>query len=693
MGNRVAQLSFTAGELSPALYARTDLAKYASGLKRAQNTFIHPHGGMSNRAGFTYIAELRGGRSNPGILIPFQFSSDITFVIEATDRVFRFFYLGVPVRNGDGSIYEVASPYGWEDVLNLTWVQDADLLLLFHPNHPPAQLARFGTTDWRYSQVAFSPEIAPPPQVTASSPVHDTNQEGQQYRAKAYTYAVSAISAATGEESLPRVSNATINDLNLQGNRNVVTWFSVEGAEAYVIYKNVAGQFGYIGRTEGFSFTDENIVEDRSDGPQKGRNPFDGPGKYPRCGTFFEQRLVVGGSYDEPQAVYMSQSGNYRNFGSSSPGKASDAVTFRMRSRQVNEIRSLVAAKSLLVLTSGAEWSVNGGGDAGVITPSSIVLRPQSYRGAALVQPLLVGDTLLFPQATGGVVRDLSYSFTDDGYAGTDLTLLSRHLFRERRIVAWAYAQSPDSIIWCVMSDGSLLTLTYLREHEVWGWTRQVTDGYVEDVITVTEDEQDVPYFIIGRLVQGEYRRYVERLHTREFEFVDEAFFVDCGLTYEGSPATTISGLDHLEGRNVVALSDGNVVRDLRVTGGSITLPQPASIVHVGLPYVSLMETLDVDLGMVEGLGSMVGRMKGFSEATIRVEDSRGLFVGPSEDDLIEFKQRAGEAWSDPIALFTGQVNVRVEWDMTIGGNVVIRQDDPLPFTVQSIAPDWSIGG
>ncbi|WP_421930038.1 hypothetical protein [Nitratireductor rhodophyticola] len=801
---RTLQPSFTAGELSPALAARVDLAKYGSGLRTALNVFIHPHGGASNRAGLEFIGEVKDS-AKKGRLIPFQFNTEQSYELEFGDGYFRVYKDGGLILKA-GVPYEVTTPYAHTEVDEIVFAQEADVMYLAHPNHPVQKISRLADDDWQITPVSFSPSIAAPTGLTgsprykfragntvgyklsvssvsasgavsAASPPSEIAYQDQHfdgrfirvtwnpvpgavkyliYRDAAIDgvaaettntsvdmptgnfdgdgtgiktvsdpgappvpnaplleiafgrenkYVVAAIDEETGEESLPSTPFTLENELTLLGNKNTLTWNAVPGASAYIVYKDENGQYGYIGRTETTTFTDENIVADLSSGPQSARNPFDSAGNYPRCVTFIEQRLGCASTKNDPQAVWLSQSANYENFGVSEPAKASDAVTFRIRSRQVNEIRSMLALKGLMLLTSGAEWVVSGGSQSDAITPSAIDIENQGYRGSARVQPIVVGNTVLFAQERGGVVRDFSYEFTSDGYSGRDLTILARHLFDGRTIKAWAYSQAPYSIAWVVMSDGALISLTYLREHEVWAWTRHDSAAYAafEDVSVIAEGDEDVPYFLLRRTINGQPKRYIERLHTRHFEDIKDAFFVDCGLTYDGAPATVITGLDHLNGESVVALADGNVVRNLTVgpvNGGAdigVELPNAAEKVHIGLGMVSALQTLDLDLGQVQGLGTVQGRQKSVSEVTLRVEKTRGIFVGPYDGDrdsrhLVEYKQRSTEAWNEAIAMYTGDISMTPPWDWNRSGSMWVKQFDPLPMTVLAIMPDVTIG-
>lgn len=801
---RTFQPAFTAGELSPALWARVDLAKYASGCKTAINLFIHAHGGASNRSGLEFIRETRNSDAKTK-LVPFQFNTEQSYILEFGHGAFRVFRDGAIVLK-DGAPYEVATSISHEHVESLVWAQEADVMYVCCAGlYPVYKISRLADDNWTIALVTFSPRTVSPTGlggsaqfnrrtgetdsvtfvVTALSaggaesaasagvtvPVQWENEDGRRvriiwaasagaalyrvYRASGSStgkvvettstlvdiaqgqingdgsvipgasapgappvpttvdaaiifgqemkYVVAAIDDQTGEESLPSAPFTLINDLAYQGNRNLLTWNGVAGASAYSVYKLRNGVYGYIGRTEATSFTDENISADVSNTPQTARNPFDGAGKYPRCLTFIEQRLAFASTLQDPQAVWLSQSANYENFGvSSSTAKASDAVTFRIKSKEVNEIRSMLPVKGLMLLTSGSEWTVSGGSQADAIAPNAIKIDNQGFRGAARVQPIVVGNTVLFAQERGGIIRDFSYEFASDGFTGKDLTVLARHLFEDRSIKAWAYAQAPHSIVWVVLDDGSLVSLTYMKEHDVWSWTRHQSgpdnDAIFEDVAVIGEGGRDAPYFVVGRTIGGVRKRYIERLHSRSFRVVEDAFFVDSGLTYEGPAKNIITGLDHLEGQQVVALSDGNVVRNLTVEGGAVTLPNPAQKAHVGLPMVASLQTLDLDLGQVSGLGTVQGRTKSVSEVTFRVDRTRGIFTGDRDGDrdsehLVEYKQRETEAWNEPIRLYTGDIAITTQWDWNTHGNMWVKQFDPLPMTILAIMPDVTIGG
>jgi hypothetical protein len=410
---------------------------------------------------------------------------------------------------------------------------------------------------------------------------------------------------------------------------------------------------------------------------------------YPSCAVFFQDRLVFGASLDEPQTIWMSKIGSYEDFGTSRPVTDEDAVTFTIASRQVNGIRSLVPLSDLLVMTSGGEWRVAAGDQA--ITASTLSVRVQGYRGVSELPPIVVGNILLFVQEKGATIRDFGYSLESDGYDGADRSVLAAHLFEGHTIVSWAYQQNPDSVVWCCRDDGVLLGFTYMREHDVWAWSRHETDGAFESVCAISGSGRDDVYFVVRRTIGGATKRFVEQLMPRTASPVEDAFFVDCGLSYEGAPASTLSGLAHLNGKTVAILADGNVHAPRTVTGGAVTLDFPASKAHVGLPYVSDLETLNLDMEMQDG--SIHGRKKRISTLTLRVDSSRGAWAGSDASKLMELKMRGEENLGEPIRAFTGdkKLVMKAGWDE--GGRILIRQPDPLPLTVLAIIPEVSVGG
>lgn len=492
---------------------------------------------------------------------------------------------------------------------------------------------------------------------------------------------------------------------------------------------------------------------------------------YPAEAEYYGDRMWFAFTYAQPQTLWGSRVGAYSDFGKSSPIQDDDAISATLNARQLNEIRDLVPLTSLVAMTAAGEWRVTGGND-NVITPSSVGFQPQSYRGTSSVQAVVVGNSAIFIQDRGTVVRDLSFRIEDDGYDGNDLSIYASHLLEGRRIVDSAYQQAPDSVVWLVRDDGVLLGITYVREQQVVGWHRHDTDGFVENVCVIPENGEDVLYLCIRREVGGATVRYVERAERRLISDRLDCFFVDSGLTYDGrnTAATTltvtdgddwiegepltitasvatftggdvdwigdqvkigqtrfrvtdwlsttqmrvesigtvpadlrgvartdftlmrnrVTGLSHLNGKTVSVLSDGNVEGQKVVSAGAITLDRPGGVVHVGLPYVSDFETLELN---VIGSETVRDRKKTVPSVTVLVDKTAGIYAGRSFDRLESYRPREFEGYDESAPLVTGAVSIPITTNWSEQGRICIRQSDPLPISILGVIPELKVAG
>lgn len=483
------------------------------------------------------------------------------------------------------------------------------------------------------------------------------------------------------------------NNLFDTGAYNSISWVSSAGALRYNVYKYSNGLWGYLGQASGTTFTDNNITPDISKTPPEANNPFAAPGDYPGAVTYFEQRRCFAGTINKPQNMWMTRSGTESNMTYSIPTKASDSIAFRVVAREANTVRHLVPLSNLLALTSSAEWRVTSiNSDA--LTPTSISVKPQSYIGANDVQPVVVNVNVLYSASRGGHIRELAYSWQANmmsgGFLTGDLSLRAPHLFDGFTIVDMAMSKAPYPIVWMVSSNGKLLGLTYIPEQQIGAWHQHDTDGVFESVCVVAEGVEDVLYAIVRRTIGGVQKRYVERMRPRAWATPADAFHVDAGLTYTGAPATVITGLGHLEGKTVSILADAAVHRQLVVTGGSITLDNAASKVQVGLPITADLQTLPLAM-QIPGYGQ--GLHKNVNKVFVRVKDSSGIKSGPDFNSLVEAKIRTTEPYGSAPALQTREIEIVNKAAWSDGGQVCIRQADPLPLTVVALTIDFATGG
>ncbi len=328
------------------------------------------------------------------------------------------------------------------------------------------------------------------------------------------------------------------NNLLVTGNFNTISWSPVAGAIRYNVYKQSNGLYGYIGQTSGTSFKDDNINPDISITPPELDNPFSGANNYPGAVSYFEQRRCFGGTVNKPQNIWMTKSGTESNLAYSLPTRDDDAINFRVSAREANTIRHMVPLNNLVLLTSSSEWRITSV-NSDAVTPTTISVRPQSYIGANNVQPAIINNTLIYAAARGGHVRELAYSWQASGYVTGDLCLRSPHLFDNFDIVDLAYGKAPYPVVWCISSSGKLLGLTYVPEQQVGSWHQHDTDGTFESCCIVAEGSEDVLYVVVKRTINGASKRYVERLASRFFVNQEDAYFVDCGATFNGANITS----------------------------------------------------------------------------------------------------------------------------------------------------------
>jgi len=469
------------------------------------------------------------------------------------------------------------------------------------------------------------------------------------------------------------------------------------------VYRGRGDVFGYVGEFVGLGFNDAGDLPNFSLSPPQGRNPFkvvDVDGhlvrtEQPSVVAYQEQRCVVAATAERPGYVFLSAIDDYSNYDDHISVLAEDAFSRELAAMKREEIRALVPGRVLMAFTNVTEWAISGAGQGDAISPLSFAARSRTGRGSSWVEPVKVGDDeVLFFPPSGNVVRELSLDNYSGKYSAPDVSVFSKHLFAGRQIVSRAWQEEPWSILWVVLDDGKLLSFSYVKEHQLQAWAWHDTQGAVESVCCVREGAEDALYLSVRRTVGGQTKRFIERMDSRAtMTDAKRCLILDAAVSYDGAPATHFAGLAHLEGCTVNALADGNVVRDLVVAGGAIDLPAEsfpdgASVVLVGLPYVSELETLDV----IPGKGRE--RVKTVSHVIFEFEGSRGGYVGQSFDKkLEEWRQRQVAHGYDSIPLESGDVKIPIASSWNSGGRAVVQQVDPLPLTITAVVREVEYGG
>ncbi len=657
----VAFTNFTAGELSPRLDGRTDVGKYFNGCKTLENMVVHPHGAATRRPGTKFVHEVKTS-SEKTRLIPFEFSTTQTYIMEFGNQYIRF--------------------YKDQGIITLT---DKTISAITKANPGVVTATSHGYSNGDHviiSSVGGMVEVNGKTFKVANVTTNTfelQNVDGQNVNTSSFTTYTSGGVANKIYEIASPYPTADLFDIKFAQSADIM----------YIVHPSHA--IRKLSRTGHTSWTLSTVSITGSPSPALNT----GTGKFPSCVTFFEQRLVFAGTNDNPQTLFFSKSAELENFTTGS--NASDAMIYSIASNKVNAIRYLSAQRSLLVGTVGGEFVVSASGTTSPITPTNIQIQRQSSYGSANVDAVQIENVTMFLQRAKRKIRELTYNLNIDQYQATDLTLLAEHI-TEGGINEMAYQQEPDSILWCVRNDGTLLGFTYARAESVTGWHRHIMGGsfssgnaVVESVASVPTDLNEDEFFIIvKRTINGATRRYVEHLTLFDYGTDQkDAFFVDSGLTYSGSAATVISGLDHLEGQSVSILADGSTHPNKTVSGGSITLERSSTKVHIGLGYTSLLQTMRVE-SRAEGTSQT--KDKRIHEVTLRLHETVGAEVGPDVNNMERIPFRSSAASMDsPVPLFTGDKQIEFSDDFNTDGFVVVRQTQPLPLSLLSAYPRITI--
>lgn len=666
--------NFTGGELSPYLDGRTDLSCYYNSARTCENFICLPQGAAERRGGTRFINEAKFAAKRFR-LIPFEFSDEQAYVIEAGDLYFRFYMNKGRIEAAPNTPYELASPYAEADLAGLKWCQSADVMYLVHPRHAPRKLSRSGHANWTIEVVDF-----------IDGPYLDENTTGTTLTPSATSGSVTlTASAKTGINSgAGFVAGDVGRRVRLKnGSPSKWGWLEITAITSpTVVQATVRGND---------NATDDSDALASTAATKAWRlGLWSNNTGWPSAVTFHEERLTFASATRlRPQRIDGSKIGDFETF---SPGvEDSDAIGFSIGSNKVNKIRWLASMRVLLSGTMGAEFAISADSANSPLTPTNAQAKPNTRYGCADILPVEAGQAVLFLQRAGRKLRELKYAFENDGYVASNLTLRAEHVTRTG-VIELAYQQEPYSLVWGCRADGQLIACTYLPEQQVTGWHRHplADDGKGETLAVIPGGSgSDQLWLGTRRTIGGVVKRYIEILEDPLplDGSQSDAFYVDCGLSYSGAATTTIGGLGHLEGKTVQVLAGGGVHPVQVVTNGRIALDWPAATVHVGLGYVSKLKPMKIEAGAGEGTAQ--GKIKIITKVILRLARSLGGKMGRDEANLEPILDNRDPAvpMDQPMPLFTGDAEVDFPGNYEDTGDLLVVQDQPLPFTVNAIIP------
>ena len=731
--------NFTGGELSPRLDGRNDLAKYASGCKTLQNMIVYPHGSAARRPGTNFVAEVENSAEKTR-LIPFEFSTTQTYILEFGNEYIRFYKDGGAILESNKTITGITQADPGVVSITAHGFSNGDTIVISgvvgmtQVNGKRFKVANVNTNDFELQDIDGVDVDTTSFTAYASGGIANrvyqiatTYLTADLFQIK-YAQSADVMYLCHPDYSVKKLSRTghtswTITEVDftngpyLDDNITAVTLsssthtvgtardltasaatFASTDVGRLVSFRTGYGEITAFTSSTAVTWT---IIKDTGSGSASvdwALGAFSDTTGYPSCVTFYEQRLVFAGTESQPQTLYFSKSGDYENMFENRGGTIADddAIIYTIASNQVNAIRFLSATRTLIVGTVGGEFSVSGGGSDDPVTPTNILIKKQSNHGCANIDAIPVGNVTLFLQRAKRKIRELAYNFDVDGYVAPDMTILAEHISKTG-INEMSYQQEPNQIIWAVREDGKLVGLTYQREQQVVAWHQHIFGGafstgnaVCETVATIpTNDKEYQTWIIVKRTINGVTRRYVEYLNQFDFTETDNTTFnfLDSQLAYSGSATTTITGLDHLEGQTVSVLANGSTHPDRTVSGGSITLARSSTKVKVGLSYTSILQTMRIDAGAQNGTSQ--AKTKRIYNITVRLYESIGVEVGPDLNNMeaIPFRSSA-QLMDTAIPVYTGDKEVEFRGNYETDGHIYVRQTQPLPLTVLSLYPE-----
>lgn len=632
--------NFTSGEFDPRLLGRDDIEQYYNSAQTITNFIVQWYGGITRTPGTYYVRNVKASDEDQ-TLIPFEFSTTQAYMLEFGDEYIRFYKDGGVILSGSAP-YEITSVYSEDEVEALRYAQTADTLYITHGSHLPQVLTRSGDTSWTIANLSIS-----------YGPLLDINTTSTTITPSAATGTGITLTASSSIFQSGHVGSIwKVNAAYVQ----IKTYSSGTSVTADVLYSgNIGGTSAYTAWYEAAWSTVRG---------------------YPQYVTFYEQRAVYASTSHQPNGIWITKPNEYGNFdiGDADDG---DALRVVLAARKMNKIEWIVPGDFLAVGNAGGINRLWSGSQSSPITPANANAKPILYIGSASIEPIQVGGFTHFVQRGDEIIRTLVYNLTSDSYSGSDLSKFSRHLL-EGGVKKLAYQQSPHSVLWCVLNNGDIATCTIDLEEKIVAWTRQTTDGSFIDVEVIPNGAEDQVWVIVEREVNESTVRMVEYFMPFNFGDKEDAFFVDSGLTYNGASTTTITGLDHLEGKELAVLADGYPHPNVTVSTGTVTMTRPVEKSQIGLPKTAIAETNPLEAG--SAIGSSQGKFKKLIKLIVKFYNTVGGSVVYGSDRY-PFKYDA------PYDLTSGNIEMVPPQGYNKSVTVRIEQSLPLPMTINGIYP------
>ena len=732
------QTSFNRGIWSSKLQNRFDIDSYRSACSQLENFSILPQGGIERRKGSVYLLDCYG-HYHKSLLIPFQLSSSSTFIVELSGntlmRILQF-----DAASGILSVKQDGFSTGFTDseLDEVQWVQIEKKLYIAHKNHPPRKLSRIDDTHWLWVEIEHYPaaprtnRYSPAGSVTLAAASGDNvafslgsawlkhgdvgrfivarDDKGKAGYAVITKYTDTNHGVCSIIETFNDTTLATT-EYYLQGNgggKLDPTKFGPEGRSTQIYATDIEGSQNYwrsedVGRyieiNGGFVKITEYIGVDRVGGtiikvlddeystynfaiyqPEWGQTE-----RYPKTIAFYENRLFYGGTIEKPGTVWGSRSQYFDDFTTHADDEY--MLQYTLTGTTLHEILWMVGAQVLVIGTTNGIWTIGREDSSAVLTPSVTMLGYQSTMSCAPIRPATIGNIIFFAQRNKKILRSFmaSASINIDKATPADETLFADP-FVNANICQIAAQSNPYITIWITDTDGKLWGLNYVAEQQINSWFQVTTDGEYESLMVIPqEDIDDLLLYTVKRTINGTTRRYIEY-------FTPLTSADSLKHFTSGTPVYQITGLDHLEGKEVWCYTneEGDWLRDsdgtakkFTVSGGKINIAgwPPTEDAYVGLTYTATAKTMNWYGGINDPSYESKRRL---TKVKVTLLNARSGEVGVQveEDGTPEYVNLFD---SLPSSTFTGVK----EYNICPGtGRIIkicLRQQEPDPITITGV--------
>ncbi|WP_299085069.1 hypothetical protein [uncultured Ruegeria sp.] len=633
MGMRVAKRSLAGGEINEDLWYSSDILQVVNGAAEIRNFIVRPQGGIERIPGTEFIAK---AKTNGAIRLgTFKASRAASYLVEYQDQIAR-------VRKADdaAAFEEVATPYVDDDLIFLQMAQSNDVQWIFSGKRVK-ELQRSEQSPGVFSFDLVDAAVRNGPfldqnfdtsltitasavsgggiTLTASRALFQAGHVGAYFKIQEDDFSQTGRWAAGEAVSVNDTAryNGNVYRCTRGGTTTGNPPGHLEGRQAdsvksnAVVWQYLHSGYGIVRIT---SFTNSTTVtanvvlrlpERALSGVSKwSEGAWSDVNGYPLAGALYKRALWAGGSAKQPSVIWKSANDGFDDW---ELGVKDDSALARgLYGEESSAVRWLTPAKVLAIGTDGPEWLARPDQSGDVARVNNLITETATNQGTSEIPGIAVNGSIIFVDASLTELRGMTYDFRKDDWDEKHYSLFASHILGQG-VVQMVFQRRPWPVFWCLLANGRLGGLTFVPEQNVLAWHQHNMGGFVRSIALSPVDggKRETLFLAVDRTVDGVTEVHIERMFDRfrperGQSIKDARYLFGAKVFNEAAPTGVFSGLEHLEGQQVIALVDGRSHPPITVTGGQVTLNFPGQHVVIGRAYTSSFKLLPFDLGIRE---------------------------------------------------------------------------------------------